>query len=146
MKKLIFVTCSMFYAAMSFGQDLKETEVPSVVLNTFKQQFPKAMDVEWKMKAALYKVEFEIGKDDHEVWLEKTGKIVKHKEEIKSEQLPKEVVASINKDFKGFKIHDPKKTDNAGVVTYKVELKNTGSELDITYDKTGKVISKKADD
>ena len=146
MKKLIFVAWSMFYATVSFGQDLKETEVPSVVLNTFKQQFPKAMDVEWKLKAALYKVEFDIGKDDHEVWLEKTGKIVKHKEEIKADQLPKEVVASINKDYKGYQIHDPKKTDNAGVLTYKVELKKTGSELDITFDKTGKVISKKADD
>ncbi|MCF2444103.1 PepSY-like domain-containing protein [Dyadobacter sp. CY345] len=146
MKKLIVIVCGMFYATVSFGQDLKETEVPSVVLNTFKQQFPKAAEVEWKLKAEMYKAEFEIAKDDHEVWLEKSGKIVKHKEEIKSEQLPKEVVAAINKDYKGYKIHDPKKTDNAGVVTYKVELKNTGSEVDVTYDKNGKVISKKAED
>jgi len=146
MKKLIFVACSMFYAAVSFGQDLKETEVPSVVLNTFKQQFPKALDVEWKLKAALYKVEFEIGKDDHELWLEKTGKVVKHKEEINSDQLPKDVTAAISKDYKGYTIHDPTKTDNAGIVTYKVELKKTGSELDITFDQNGKVISKKVDD
>lgn len=146
MKKLIFVMCGMFYAAVSYGQDIKETEVPSVVLNTFKQQYAKATDVEWKLKAGLYKVEFEIGKDDHELWLEKTGKVVKHKEEIKAEQLPKEVVAAINKDYKGYKIHDPKKTDNAGVVTYKVELKTATSEMHMTFDKTGKVVSKKADE
>lgn len=146
MKKIMFLACTLLYAVVGFGQDLKETEVPSVVLNTFRQQFPKAMDTEWKLKAALYKVEFEIGKDDHEVWLEKTGKIVKHKEEIKSEQLPKEVVAAINKEYKGYKIHDPKRTDNAGVVTYKVELKSANAELDITYDQNGKVISRKAED
>lgn len=146
MKKLIFVMCSMFYAAVSFGQDIKETDVPSVVLNTFKQQYAKATKVEWKQKAGLYKVEFKIAKDDHEVWLEKTGKVVKHKEEIKADQLPKEVVAAINKEYKGYTIHDPKKTDNAGVVTYKVELKTATSEMDVTFDKTGKVISKKADD
>ncbi len=145
MKKLLFIAVGMFYTSVSFGQDLKETEVPSVVLNTFKQKFPKAVDVEWKLKAEMFKAEFEIGKDDHEIWLEKSGKIVKHKEEIKSEQLPKEVLASINKDYKDYKIHDSNKTDNAGVVTYKVELKNPGSELDITYDKNGKLISKKVD-
>jgi hypothetical protein len=146
MKKLIFVMCSMFYASVSFGQDLKETEVPSVVLNKFKQEYPKALDVEWKLKAELYKVDFEIGKDDHEIWLDKAGKIVKHKEEIKSEQLPKEVIASINKDFKWYKIHDPKKTDNAGIVTYKVELKTATDEQEVTFNKSGKVLSKKADD
>jgi uncharacterized membrane protein YkoI len=145
MKKLIFVLGSMFYAMTVFGQDLKETEVPSVVLNKFKQQYPKAADVEWKLKAELYKVEFEIGKDDHEMWMDKTGKTVKHKEEIKSEQLPKEVLAAINKDFKGYKIHDPGKVDNAGIVTYKVELKTLTDEQDVTFDKTGKVLSKKAD-
>jgi hypothetical protein len=145
MKKLIFVMCCLFCAMVSYGQDIKETEVPSVVLNTFKQQYAKAMDVEWKLKAGIYKVEFEIGKDEHELWLEKTGKVIKHKEEIKATQLPQEVIATINKDYKGYKIHDPSKTDNAGIVTYKLELKNATSELDVTFDKSGKVITKKSD-
>ncbi|MCF0055844.1 PepSY-like domain-containing protein [Dyadobacter sp. CY356] len=146
MKKLIFVAFMMFYAAVSFGQDIKETEVPSVVLNTFKQQYAKAEKVEWKQKAGLYKVEFKIVKDDHELWLDKTGKIVKHKQEIKADQLPKEVTAVIAKDYKGYTVHDPKKTDNAGVVTYKVELKTASSEMHVTFDKGGKVVSKKKED
>ena len=146
MRKLIFVAFMMFYTAVSFGQDIKETDVPSVVLNTFKQQYTKAEKVEWKQKAGMYKVEFKIAKDDHELWLDKTGKVVKHKQEIKADQLPKEVTAAIAKDYKGYTIHDPKKTDNAGVVTYKVELKTASSEMHLTFDKSGKVVSKKKDD
>lgn len=146
MKKLIFVASIMFYTLTGFAQDLKETEVPSVVLNAFKQQYAKATKVEWKQKANLYKVEFKVVKDDHELWFDKTGKAVKHKEEISSDQLPKEVTAAIAKDYKGYKIHDPEKTDNAGVVTYKVELKSESAEVHVTYDKSGKIVKKKIED
>jgi hypothetical protein len=95
MKKLILAACLLFSATLGYSQDIKETEVPSVVLNTFKQQYAKAEKVEWKLKAGLYKVEFKVAKDDHEIWLDKTGKVVKHKEEIKSAQLPKGIIRDI---------------------------------------------------
>jgi hypothetical protein len=56
------------WAARSFAQDVPSSQVPSVILNSFKEQFSKATDVEWELNGDQYNVEFDISSADHEVW------------------------------------------------------------------------------
>ena len=140
MKKIIFLAASLFYSITSFAQDIHTDEVPSVVRNSFKQQFPKAMDVEWELKDQLYKVEFEIGRKDHEAWINSTGGIVKHKQDITEGELPKEVTASISKNYKGYRIDDVERIESNKKFSYKVELKTLSKEQDVIFDQSGKVI------
>ena len=140
MKKIIFLAASLFYSVTSFAQDIRTDEVPSVVRNSFKQQFPKAMDVEWELKDQLYKVEFEIGRKDHEAWINSTGGIVKHKQDITEGELPKEVTASISKNYKGYRIDDVERIESNKKFSYKVELKTLSKEQDVIFDQSGKVI------
>jgi len=140
MKKIIFLAASLFYSVISFAQDIHTDEVPSVVRNSFKQQFPKAMDVEWELKDQLYKVEFEIGRKDHEAWINSTGGIVKHKQDITEKELPKEVTASISKNYKGYRIDDVERIESNKKFSYKVELKTLSKEQDVIFDQSGKVI------
>ena len=140
MKKVIFLAGSLIYSILSFAQEVQSKEVPSIVLNTFKQNFPKASDVEWKLKNGEYKVEFEIGRTDHEAWLNTKGNVVKHKQEIPSNKLPKEVAASINKNYKGYRIADAEKIESGQKVVYKVELKAASREEDVVFDQSGKLV------
>jgi len=140
MKKLIFLAGSLFYSVISFAQELRADEVPSVVLNTFKQKFPKAVDVEWELKNQLYNVEFEIGRIDHEAWISNTGSIVKHKWDIEANALPKEVSGSISRNYKGFRIDDAEKIEAGEKLLYKVELKTASREEDVVFDQNGKLV------
>jgi hypothetical protein len=140
MKKIILLTLALLSTLISFAQDLTNTEVPSIVLNTFKQKFPKAVDVEWELKNKVYKVEFETDRQDHEVWINGDGSIVKHKQDLKASDLPKDVTASIALNYKGYRIDDVAKVIAGAKTLYKVELKKGSNELDLFFEPDGKVV------
>ncbi|HRN94437.1 MAG: PepSY-like domain-containing protein [Chitinophagales bacterium] len=149
MKKSILTTAFALFllAGSAFSQDILQSQVPSLTLNKFQQSFPKASNVEWELKGDLYKVEFEIGLlgVDHSVWYDKAGTMVKHKEEISSTDLPKSVLAAINKDYKGFRISDVKKISEGNTVSYTLDLKSFTQEWKMAYDSNGKLLQKIAD-
>lgn len=148
MKKqfLVFGT-ALSIAFTTQAQDIPQSQVPSVIVNEFNKQFPKATDVEWEMDGSLYDVEFEIGWNiDHEVWYNAEGKMVKHKEDISKSELPKAVIDKIKADFKGYSIDDLERISDNGKVVYKMELDAlVQQDFDVVMDSEGKIISKIAD-
>ena len=148
MKKqfLVFGT-TLAIALTTQAQDIPQSQVPSVIVNEFNKQFPKATDVEWEMDGSLYDVEFEIGWNiDHEVWYNAEGKMVKHKEDISKSELPKAVIDKIKADFKGYSIDDLERISDNGKVVYKMELDAlVQQDFDVVMDSEGKIISKIAD-
>ena len=146
-KTQILIIAALNIFSFSQAQDIPQSQVPSVILNAFTSQFPKAADVEWEMSGSLYQVEFEIGWNiDHEVWYNDSGKIVKHKEDISTKELPKKVRNSIKTDFRGYTIDDLERITENGKVVYKMELNSLiHQDWDIVMDADGKVISKMAD-
>lgn len=129
------------------AQEMPQSQVPSVIVNNFQKQFPKAFDVEWELKGNLYQVEYEIGVlgSDHEAWYNQTGKLVKHKEEISKKDLPQKVLSSIDKSFSLYRIDDVKKITETNNVTYTLELNSFTEEWKVAYDNNGKLLSKIAD-
>lgn len=142
----MYVAGALFFNTVS-AQDMNQSQVPSIVVNNFQQQFSKAYDIEWEKEVAYYKVEFELGANgrDHEVWYDAKGNMVKHKEEISKGELPKAVHTKIGSEFSGHRIDDTKKITEGSKVIYSVELKSTASEWKVLFDKDGNVISKLPD-
>lgn len=146
MKKLmLIVTGILLGTVLSFGQDIAESQVPSLVLNSFKKDFPKAIDVEWEIKGDLYEVEFDIGFADHEIWFDRTGNMVKHEEDIRQNDLPDNILSVLTKEYKLYRISDVKKIQTGKSIVYELDAKNRTEEWDLTFDESGKVINKKAD-
>jgi uncharacterized membrane protein YkoI len=146
MKKQVLVFSVMLFVGVNlFAQDISEAKVPSVVLNGFKKDFQKAADVEWELKGSNYEVDFEIGAEDHEVWYDATGKVVKHKQDIQQNDLPATISNVIARDFKDYRVSDVKRIQSGNSVNYKVDLKNGSEEWEVTFDETGKVVTKDAD-
>lgn len=135
------------FANTAFGQDIPQSQVPSVIVNNFQQTFPKAYDIEWELDGENYKVEFETGLlgTDHDVWYDKTGKLVRHKEEISKSDLPQKVLAKINSDFSGYRVDDVKKITEGKKTTYTLELKTFSEEWKVAFDNEGNILSKVAD-
>jgi len=141
-KKLITAACLLF-SGLSFAQDIAVRDVPSIVLNSFTKTFPKANDVDWEMKGEVFNVEFEIGRRDHEVWLDQKGTIVKHKKEITARELPSTVKNSIKQNYKGYRIDDVGQVEEMKQVIYKVELKTFTDEKELVFDQSGKLSNKR---
>lgn len=146
MKKfLLVVTGILLGTVISFAQDVQESQVPSLVLNSFKKDFSKATDVEWELKGDLYDVEFDIGFADHEIWFDPTGNVVKHEEDIKQSDLPEIVASILANEYKSYRISDVKKIQTGKYIVYELDVKNGNQEWELTFDESGKVINKKAD-
>lgn len=149
MKKLLTLS-ALAISLMSttvYGQDIPQSQVPSLVVTSFQQAFSKAADVEWEKEGDLYNVSFEIGMfgPDHEAWYDAAGKLVKHEEEISKGDLPQPVQATIKSDFDGYRVDDVKKITAGSDVIYLMELKKQLEDWNVTIDAAGKVVSKVAD-
>lgn len=143
MKKLFIFAIPLLTALSSCAQDVSQALVPSVVLNAFQQKFPQASDVEWEKKGELYEVEFDLQYKDHKALLDSTGKIIKHKQEIKPSELPISVQTTLQKGFSKYKIDDVKRIETEGIVIYKVEVENAKEEKKVYLDANGKIIEGK---
>ncbi|SFU09081.1 Putative beta-lactamase-inhibitor-like, PepSY-like [Algoriphagus locisalis] len=145
MKKQITLMASALtlISAATFAQDIHPSEVPSVVANNFRKEFPKASDIEWELDGDNYNVDFEIGwGTDHEIWYDAAGNMLKHEEEISKGDLPNQVTSKINSDFKDLRIDGAKKITEGSQVTYKVELENFTEEWKVIFSATGEVLHK----
>ena len=126
------------------AQDIRQSDVPSVVVNNFKKEFPKAKDVEWEMKGVVYNVEFEIGiSTDYEAWFDTSGNLIKYTQEIPNRELPKTIKDAVKKQFDGYRVDDVKKQVENNIETYLVEIEKKKEELNLVFSKDGKLHTNK---
>lgn|SRR5690554_188799 len=141
MKAITFLTAILIGTTSLFAQDVPENQVPSVILNTFKKEFPKASDIEWEREDELYNVDFEIGYfTDYEAWFDASGKLIKYSEEISEKDLPQAVKDAVKKQFDGYRIDDVEKFIENNIETYRVEIEKGNDERYVTFSKNGKLI------
>lgn len=144
MKKIILsISVGLVFSGLTYAQDIPQRDVSSLVVNNFKNSYPKANDVEWEKDGALYKVEFEIGlSKDYKAWYNASGQRVKFTEEIAKDKLPQNIKIKINTEFKGYRIDDVKKITSGKDISYSVELKKLKEEWKVVFDSAAKIVSK----
>ena len=145
-KNLLISAFALFFSVgEAFAQDIPQRQVPETVVNSFKQAFPKARDIDWEMDGDMYKVEFKTGvRNDHDVWFDKAGEQTRHEEEVSEKELPNAVTSKIKSEFTGYRVDDVKKITQ-GKVTYTLEVKKLKEEWKLVLDADGNVVSKIAD-
>lgn len=127
------------------AQDLRKAEVPSLILNEFNGQFPKAKQVEWEFERGYYQVEFKGTNDlEHIVSFNELAQVIEEKEEIKIFELPHEIREKIKQEFKSYNIDKVEKiTDERGITRYMIELDSLfQGDLKILMNEKGQVLQK----
>ncbi|KAA9340090.1 PepSY-like domain-containing protein [Adhaeribacter soli] len=127
----LFLSASSFF---SFAQDIKETEVPSVVMNSFKGQFADALKPEWEKKGSNYEVEFNSGTIERKVILDASGKVLMQKQEIALTELPASIASALKQNYGSYELEEAEKIEFDGKTYYEVELERffLGKELVLT--------------
>nr|WP_294859545.1 PepSY-like domain-containing protein [uncultured Fluviicola sp.] len=121
----------------SCASTIDQQEIPSVVINAVMTRYPDATDLEWEVKDGTYEAEFDLGKDDYEVWVNPQGTILKVEQEIRISQIPAAVLNKVKSDFDGFKMDDAKRVEIAKNTYYEIELEGKLGDQKIVYSSKG---------
>lgn len=140
MKKTVFLVLAiaMVFTACE-DDDIRNADIPSVVLNGFTEQFSNATGVEWEKKADLYEAEFEIEKVAYEAILSSDGTIVKYKYDVSYEALPEAVKASITADYDKTNIDEIELIQISETSYYQVEFDAEPNDNKIIFEESGQV-------
>ena len=128
----LFISCDK--------DDAPNTDVPSLVLNSFQTEFANAADVEWEEHAGDYEVEFEIEDTDHAALLNANGEILKWKQEMMSSELPEAVISFLETEYADNKIDDVEKLTINENVYYQIEFEGL-LQKNVVVDESGNVAS-----
>ena len=141
MKALIALLISMSAGGSVAAQDVNSSDVPSIVVNALKTKFPNATDIEWELKDDVYKADFETGKVDHDIWIDASGKITRHQQEIEKKELPATIADQLAASYKDYRVEDIDKIEADGTTQYEIELDGTKIDRKVTVVEDGKVVS-----
>ena len=117
--------------------DYPYIEIPSVVINGFRAEYPSATDVEFEKAEGGYEAEFEIDDKDVEIFLDSTGIVLRKKKEVKWENLPTEVRKTIEEKFGAGKVKEPEIIKYGSKTYYQIKIKNWLSDEKVILNKSG---------
>ena len=135
LKLIVLVFLSITFG--SCASTIEQQEIPSVVINAVMTKYPDATDLEWEVKNGVYAAEFDLGKEDYEVWVNPQGTILKVEQEIEHTEIPAAVIAKVKADFNGFKLDDAKRVEIAKNTYYEIELDGTLGDQKVVYSAKG---------
>jgi hypothetical protein len=137
------IMMTFFLSSICFAQKVMPDKVPANVKHAFVKEYPKAMETGWRMDKDTYQVMFNLNGIKHAAKFDKNGKWIDKEERINLANLPKEVTASIAKNFAGFKTYEAEKveTPDKGIL-YNVGLEKDKEFLEVHISLKGDVLDK----
>lgn len=121
----------------SCASTIDQQEIPSVVINAVMTKYPDATDLEWEVKNGMYEVEFDLGKEEYEVWVNADGTILKAEQEISNAKVPAVILSKLKSDYTDFKLDDAKRIEIAKNVYYEIELDGPLGDQVVVYAANG---------
>jgi uncharacterized membrane protein YkoI len=133
---LLLIGCLCSFA-LAYGQDLKESDVPLKVRETFKSLYPDTYvyEWEWEKKKGLYEAEFILKGKKHEGYFAPDGTWKKTTQDIKKHEVPEAIWRSIGQSaYAGWEIDDTEihHTPQHKVV-YEIEVKQKKQKVKLYY-------------
>jgi len=144
MKKIIvLLSACLLISLMGFTQKITPDKVPAPVKEAFAKKFPGATDVKYEMEKKDYEINFKDKGAEMSANFDASGKWLETETEIKVTELPKEVSASVAKNFTGFKISEVAKTEtpDKGLV-YEMDLKKDKEGFEVQFSPKGDILKK----
>ena len=117
-----------------------KSSIPDLVKNSFAKEFPK-QKAKWSAEEGGFEAEFRLNGTEASAVYDKGGHRKELEVEIKTTELPANVIAYVKKNYPTAKITEASKiTDDKNTVSYEAEIKKDGKSFDVLLDSTGKFI------
>ena len=144
MKKIISLLIAItLITSASFAQKLSSGKVPSPVKKAFKADFPKNSKAEWEMDSVDYEVNFLVNDVKNSATYDKDGKWLEKEATINLGLIPKDIKASITKNFPGFHANEAEKVETNGKETeYHIGIYKGKEKYEVEFSLKGDVLKK----
>jgi len=138
MTRILYILIPIFFLSfISCDNDIPSSEVPSIVANTFKSQFPDAVDVEWETVRSDYEVSFELENVDHDALLDNSGNILKYKYKIEEIEVPTAIRTFLETEYPQEQWDDPEHIIEGNSNYYQLEIEGFLSDKKMVIDSLG---------
>lgn len=117
--------------------DVQPDEVPVEVRQALLDAFPNSSYIEWDKNGKDYEADFQLDRRTHTALLNPTGSLLMHKQAIPETELPGEVTATLNQNFKGYALDEVEKLLKDEGTFYQVELESATSEEQLVLQPNG---------
>lgn len=145
MKTFKIFMLSLLVTTFAMAQDLKTSDLPMAVSDAFAQGNANATDVEWKKDSDNYKVEFDMGRMEHEIWYSASGEVVKKEQDIAASELPQAIKDAIKSKYPDHRIDDVEMKWANNETTYEVELEKGKEDWKLVFDPNGMIVHERRD-
>jgi hypothetical protein len=143
MKQIILLASSLLIISGANAQDLKESEVPEMIKQSFIKKYPNAKVEGWEKEGTDYEAEFHLNKVESSAIFDANGKFKELEQEIKITELPKLASDYCAKTYIGYKLEEAAKiTDADGKIMFEAEMKKGKEHFDVMFDDKGNFIKK----
>ena len=119
-------------------------EIPNEVDSTFKSMFPDASKIKWEMENSKeFEAEFIIKGVKQSANFNNDGVWLETEIEISAGELPKSIIANLDKDFKDYKIEEANKISNLEYGDcFEVEIEKDELTIEVIFSSNGELITK----
>ena len=144
MKKTISLLIAMFMvSSLIFSQTISTGKVPKETKKAFAKEYPKAVKPAWSMSDANYKVEFILNGYKNLVTYDKWGKWQVKEVAVAIPKLPKEIKATRDKEFPGFRTTEIMQiTTPDGGGQYHLSVIKGKEAYDVFFSPAGEILKK----
>jgi len=125
-------------------QDLYVSEIPKVVLETVQGKVP-FFDVEDADKITengqtTFEINFEIDDKDHDFWINEKGTLIKYVKELKRNEIPAVILATLNEKYQGYEIRVAELKEESAASFYDIQLRKSKEKVTLTFNPKGEII------
>lgn len=143
MKKIILIASSLLIISGANAQDLKESEVPEIIKQSFLKIYPNTKVDGWEKEGTNYEAAFHLNNAESSAIFDANGRFKELEQEIKITELPIAATEYCAKTYVGYKLEEAAKiTDVSGKIMFEAELKKGKEHFDVMFDDKGNVIKK----
>jgi len=145
-KIFLFVFAFIFINGKSFAQVLKESDLPSAVLNNFKSQYSDADKTTWKKNKNFFEAEFIMDEAKTLADYNEDGEWVQTKTPVDEKEIPGPIATYVKANFKTERMHTMEYTEKPNKeIFYYIVVRNDGlnqPNIELFFTKAGKFIKR----
>ncbi|MES3017934.1 MAG: PepSY-like domain-containing protein [Bacteroidota bacterium] len=139
MKNLALIFCLLASSFVACSNNIPAKNVPSIVVNAFKADFPAADKVEWEKRKGNYEAEFKLDSVEHHAKFTADGRKLMQKKEITEGALPVVINSLLKSQFSNYLTDGIEQVIKDGITYYQVELETKGKpDKKIVFSADGK--------
>lgn len=143
---LLIVPAFLFTACGKQETNNTTLAVPDAVKHAFETTHADVKDAAWKHDSEGFEAEWKVDGMERAVVYDEKGTVLITEEQVSEAQMPESIKPYLAEKYASLAIAKVGMEQKGGVVTYEVELDNSGQELELIFDANGNYLGTEGDD